>query len=431
MRARRHGAITVQVVACLAVILGVAALAVDGGVLMDRRRQAQTAADAAALAAAAELFAHYPRDGGRDPNGTAADQARATAAANGCAHDGITCIVTVNVPPQSGAFTDPVKQPGCVEVIIDLNEERCFSAALGQGRIPLRARAVARGKWGPSSAGVLTLERSAADSLLASNLGSVTVSGGADLIVNSDSGLAADLNASGTVTVAPPGKTTVAGGWNGAALFSPVPVQRPALADPLRSLLAVNPAPLPMRTWPLLGGTIYPGRYVGLCAVAGVDVVLAGEGTPDPNNGNVPIPPGAAIYYFDGGPVLLTGAGNLRSTGGVLIYYAPSSPLNAFALTSLGNVNVAPLTAGRYAGMCYFQARGTRAPFVLASVLPLGASTLGGTVYAPDAPIQVTALGSLTTSQVIANSLSLTGTGNVNVDATRPRVNVRSVSLVE
>src|SRR5262249_3005334 len=156
-----------------------AALAVDGGALMDRRRQAQATADAAALAAAAELFAHYPRDAGRDPGGAAADQARKAAAANGRAHGGGACIGTGNLPPQSGAFADPAKQPGCVEVIVELNEERCFSAALGSGRIPLRARAVARGKWAPASPGVLTLNRNAASSLLASGLGSVSVSGGA------------------------------------------------------------------------------------------------------------------------------------------------------------------------------------------------------------------------------------------------------------
>ena len=67
-RDRRHGAVAVQVAICLTVLLGVAALAVDGGILMAERRHAQAAADAAALAAAVDLphrFLAVHRDQGR------------------------------------------------------------------------------------------------------------------------------------------------------------------------------------------------------------------------------------------------------------------------------------------------------------------------------------------------------------------------------
>src|SRR5437588_730687 len=49
---RRRGNVTVWVVVCSAVILGILALGLDGGRMMEERRATQSAADAAALAAA-------------------------------------------------------------------------------------------------------------------------------------------------------------------------------------------------------------------------------------------------------------------------------------------------------------------------------------------------------------------------------------------
>ena len=52
----RRGAVIVLVAVALAVLIGVAALSVDGGHLYQSRRKLQTAADAAAEAGAIELF---------------------------------------------------------------------------------------------------------------------------------------------------------------------------------------------------------------------------------------------------------------------------------------------------------------------------------------------------------------------------------------
>ena len=63
---RRRGTVVVAVSVCLVAILGVVALTLDGGLVVDKRRQAQAAADAAALAAASELFEHWFNNGGLD-----------------------------------------------------------------------------------------------------------------------------------------------------------------------------------------------------------------------------------------------------------------------------------------------------------------------------------------------------------------------------
>jgi len=56
-RRRRRGIVLVLVAVCLAVILAFVAIAIDGGNLLEQRRQVQATADAAALAAAAPWLA--------------------------------------------------------------------------------------------------------------------------------------------------------------------------------------------------------------------------------------------------------------------------------------------------------------------------------------------------------------------------------------
>src|SRR4051794_26486701 len=84
---RRKGTVIVVATISLIAILSFVALSLDGGMLMDKRRQSQSASDAAALAAANELYATWWVNGvlnrGLDPNGTAKAAALATAAANG------------------------------------------------------------------------------------------------------------------------------------------------------------------------------------------------------------------------------------------------------------------------------------------------------------------------------------------------------------
>src|SRR5436189_3884928 len=95
-RKPRSRAIVVLIAFCLTLILAFVAIAIDGGGLLDLRRQTQSTADAAALAAAEDLFVNYPKNKGLD-SGTAVARATAIAAANGFANDGTKSIVTVRV----------------------------------------------------------------------------------------------------------------------------------------------------------------------------------------------------------------------------------------------------------------------------------------------------------------------------------------------
>src|SRR5688572_13475709 len=102
-RPPRRGAIVVLVACCLAVILAFVAIAIDGGGLLEQRRQSQATADAAALAAAEDLFRNFPQNKGLDVQGTAVSRALAIAAQNGFSNDGTDSTVTVRVSPQAYA----------------------------------------------------------------------------------------------------------------------------------------------------------------------------------------------------------------------------------------------------------------------------------------------------------------------------------------
>ena len=169
---RGRGHVVPLLAVCLVPILGVVALALDGGMLLDDRRSAQAVADAAALAAAIDLYKNYSQNAGADPNSTAYNSAINFASDNGYSSP----KPTVNIPPQSGRAANVA---GYAEVIITYNQSRAFSAIWGSGAIPVSARAVARGTSVPyTTAGVIALNPTAQKSLDVTGPGNLTVKSG-------------------------------------------------------------------------------------------------------------------------------------------------------------------------------------------------------------------------------------------------------------
>src|SRR3954463_5841284 len=101
---RRKGVVAVFVAFTLTGLMGVVALPVDGGMLHLQLRKSRATADAAAMAAACELFRYYPTDQGADSHGYARTAALNVAKSNGYTNDGQTSTVVVNIPPASGAY---------------------------------------------------------------------------------------------------------------------------------------------------------------------------------------------------------------------------------------------------------------------------------------------------------------------------------------
>ena len=157
-RQSRRGAIVVLIAFCLTIILAFVAIAIDGGGLLDDRRQAQATADAAALAAAENLFVNYPKNKGLDSGGTTLPNRSPTPLPRPTAftttapieRDRARAPADLSSAAPKGHGTIP---KGYVEVTVQYNQSRYFSAVIGSGAIPVSARAVARGKWEPAFVG--------------------------------------------------------------------------------------------------------------------------------------------------------------------------------------------------------------------------------------------------------------------------------------
>ena len=95
-RQPRSGVVVLFVAVCLVALLGVAAISLDGGQIVSERERAQATADAAALAAASDLYYNYLVNNGLDMQGSATASALSTAAANGYTNDGTNSVITPN-----------------------------------------------------------------------------------------------------------------------------------------------------------------------------------------------------------------------------------------------------------------------------------------------------------------------------------------------
>lgn len=444
----RSGSITPLTVLSLALLLAIVALVVDGGTLMEDRRHVQAAADAAALAAADDLFAHYISNQGTDPNGSAQASALATAAANGFSNDGVQSIVTVNISPQNyqgGPNAGKTLPAGYVEVSVQYNAGRLFSGVFGTSAIPVYARAVARGQWGPVSNKMLSLNTTASVGVGVSNVANVNVNGG--LLVNSDSKSAVSVASTARLTAS---LLTLSSGGGllgvvgnvldlllGLLFPPPAPIKYgPPVADPLRSLPPPDPVQLGLTTQSnttlnITGGSqnLYPGVYTG-----GINISNGASVTLHPNADGTP-----GIYFLQGGGLNVTGPSRLTmvagSTAGVMLYNNWQSSSDAINFEGSGSLILAPPSSGVYQGLTIFQKRGTLStPAPTLTVIGSGNVNIAGTIYVAYGNVTLEGMGGTNTvgGQIIADTITAKGGGTMNVDPNgHPTANARTLGLVE
>ena len=172
-RTRRSGAILVWFGMLIVLLLGMVGLVVDAGLLMATHRQAQNAADAAALAAALDVL-----------YGRGESQANATATTFVTSHNGLAGAPapTVNIPPASGPYAG---NPAFVEVIASAPMQTYFIHILGIARNQtVQARAVAGSEAVSSGEGVCVLDPTEWPGLSISGGGILRVHG--SVVVNSE-----------------------------------------------------------------------------------------------------------------------------------------------------------------------------------------------------------------------------------------------------
>lgn len=417
---KRRGAVAILVGVSLTGLVGITAMVLDGGMLQDNKRRVQAAADASALAAASALYKTYTTltTGTPDPGNVGKTAALASASSNGFTNDTTNSTVTVHIPPTSGPFTSKV---GYAEVIITYQQPRYFSTIWGSTKMPVKARAVARGYWGGSGNGVIVLDPSVKDALDASGQGTVTVTGGASMIVDSNHVEAGRVTGGASAMTAPTFEVTggTTGVFNGTVHTGTNPIP-----DPLAYLpQPTKPAAGTMTTKNKSGAKTYtltPGSYSNLPNFGTGDTVILQQG---------------GIYYIDGGGLTSTGGATIKmdtsTTGGVMIYNAPKSGAQSNSINiSGGSVTLSPLTSGPYAGILFFQERTSS---VSMSIQGQGGFNITGTFYAANALLSVTGQGNNTIgSQYVSRTLSMSGGGNTLINYTdQGTARTRIIQLVE
>ncbi|MDY3554903.1 pilus assembly protein TadG-related protein [Gemmata sp. JC717] len=409
---RRAGAVLMKVAICLPVLLGVLALNLDGGRLYDERRRSQATADAAALAAGADLYANYWTNQGADPAGAARAAAEQVAVANGYP----ASAVTVSIPPTSGAYAG---QPGHAEVRIDTTLAATFGRAITGDAMGVAARAVARGE--PAKIGIVLLNPSASGAF--KNTAAAFALINKPLVVNSTSPTA--IQSSGLLVLSL-SKVYATGG---VAVSSLLPVGVPVRTGvrPTPDPFALLPVPdegaapvrssVPLTISSAVPTVLQPGVYKGGIRVTGLGVVVMLPG----------------VYIMQGGGFRVDGAGTVTGLGTMV--YNTTSPTYApgpISVTGLGKVVMTAPTSGTYQGMSFFQHRGLAQPVTVSGA---GLTTITGTVYAAKAAVALTgnaAVGlDVMGGAFVADSMTVGGVGAVTVSLGLNPPRVPDVRVVE
>jgi hypothetical protein len=396
--AQRQGAIAGLVAISLIALVGIAAIALDGGLLLDNHRRVQTAADAAALAAAADLFSNYAANSGLDPSGTAKASALSTAAANGCSNDGVTSVVTVNIPPKAGNF---VGKAGYAEVIVQFNQPREFSGIFGSGNLPVTARAVARGI--PGNIGILILHPHLMGACEID--GNVNILNGGQIYSNSDNTVANDApsrNCTGSIYVANTA-TVSTGGMNVISILvnngtvkytnnGGVNTYTQPVGDPLASI--PEPTAVGLTNYgsvTVSGGALEPGIYT--------NITITG--------GTVTLEPG--IYYLANGGSFSLNGGSLQGTGVMIFNNTGGDSVFGMGNPAQGTINLTPptptsggtwpsgTTSTTYSGISMWLPRSQTAEAHVESSFKL---TMSGTWYGQNAEFDIRPDGASTVFNV-------------------------------
>lgn len=172
---RRAGAILVWFALLLPVLLGIAGLVIDAGLLMASHRHLQNSVDAAAMAAAKDLA-----------NELSVAEARVTARTYVLMHHDLgDAEIEINIPPLNGPYAG---EDGYVEVIAEYETPTIFMQALDNTRTTraATARAVAGAEYAEVLDGLIALDPRPSPGLTVT--GNAKLSATGRIIVNSEGG---------------------------------------------------------------------------------------------------------------------------------------------------------------------------------------------------------------------------------------------------
>jgi len=392
----------------LLVLLGIAALVLDGGYAYAQQRFMRNASDAASLAATA-LIAN-----GETSHAVIYQTAWHYAQANQA-----DSIVLSYVDGSGNDLGGPVGgsiPPGTkgARVIASRTFTTFFGTILGVRQMTATAGSTGGVRPKPANALIIALDQGSCPGLRVSGSGSVNAVGGS-IWVNASCGQALRQTGSTSIT-ATGGQILVHGGYSrsGSGTINPYPTTYgPVIPDPLASLPAPDWGGLPVRngtpsnptTLHITGSgsvTLQPGIYYG-------GIRFDGSGT-------VTFQPGT--YIIAGGGLTLIGSGSVYADG--VMFYNTNDPAHptgsgaygSITITGSGSWRFRPQTSGPYAGILFFQDRANTQEVEITG----SGNMLSGTMYFPNADLDFAGSGNISgVAQLIAKSIDMTGSGDITL----------------
>jgi Flp pilus assembly protein TadG len=428
-RFRRTGSVLIWCALLLPVLVGMVGLVIDGGLMLAAYREAQNAADAAAIAAAYDMMLGKT-------SATASTTAQ-TYVTDSSHNNLANATVTVHIPPTVTSYA-AYKNSNYAEVIVNYPITTNFMQVLPgfSKNQSVTARAVAGYEAIAGGEGVMALSPSGQGLSLGGNA-VVKVNGPA--WVNSNSTNAIGFNNSKNQlwasVVQMVESTSQPGQVYNYTTGQPMNANLGQLPEP--DYLAYLPTPTTangvvntVQTVPKNGGTLQPGIYQG-------GISLSGGGT-------YTMQPG--IYVMKGGGFSVNGSLTLTGSG-VMIYNTgndytastgspdntdpidllnqsqPSGSGDGFGSFSLNtSITLTPINSATYTypssaisafnGMVFYQRRAnTQGVSMTGSG---GSSSISGTMYGKWANLNYSGNGS-TNAQFVFNTINLTGNGTVTI----------------
>ena len=391
---KRRGTVAALVAVMMPVIIGVTAIGLDGGLLFLQRRQAQSIADAAALAGAYTM-----NKGG---NFSAAQSA---AIAIGT-QNGVTISAAQVTQPQTGY----------VAVSVTVTHPRTFSALWGAGNMSAAAMAVARGSSGAfSKAAILVLDPTGS---------AITLSGSTQVTAKNGPVIVDSISSSSIVSSGSPSITAPVLDLSGQILFSGSNPNKATVTntgqantpDPLAGIAAPSSTGMTVQsnsTISLSGSatrTLSPGVYNGGITLSGSSSVTLNPG----------------VYYINGGGINLSGPSGITGSG-VFIYNTGGGGIN---LSGTGTIALSPMTSGTYQGITVFQDRTSSAGAAMSGGSNINNS---GTFYFPDAKLTLSGTSGVAAvgAQIIAKDLAFSGTAGIQVNYDGSVAGSSTVGLIQ
>lgn len=390
-----RGQAIVMVVFALVGIVSLVGLALDAGSAFSDRRQAQNAADSAALAAAMAYI------GGQDMNAAALHLAKT----NGYANDGDRSKIVIEHPPAQGPYSCASRPADCQNFILV--------------RITSNVKT-----WFSSVVGVKTITNTVYSTVRAKKKVNEPMYNGAALVALSKTNCKSFyLTGSSTTRI------------TGSGVFVNSSCKNSDVTNPQQAFYSSGNGHVSARWIKVVGGAHYRGGDFSLeqPIMTGVvpypdirdlynlpDIVCGEKGAVDPTNSTIAWPGSYDSFPPSGVKEMMPGkycVGNLKIKSDlvgedVLIVTTGAVKMNANVYISLK-----AKTQGEYAGLLIYMAPAHQQPVEIEGNSAL---ELTGTILAPSADITISGTGkaerSSFNSQIIGNTITIQGTTEMQIN---------------